>query len=228
MEQSSLQERLCVYCGEQPATTLDHVPPKCMFPAPKPSNLLTVPSCASCNEGAAKDEEWFRAAILWSPAGESEAGKALWKQTLARGYRKNRGLRQSMAKALRPVDICTPAGVFLKRGIAIDVDPVRTHRVISKITRGLYCIEHGRPLPPSVGIIVRLLSNKPNLLSAVDKCNPMLVFGSRRWPDVFEYRHGWVPEKPEASMWLLRFYGKLVYWAISEVTPSGTIRESKT
>ncbi len=34
----------CAYC-DQPATTVDHVPPRCV----RPSNTFTVPACRRCN-----------------------------------------------------------------------------------------------------------------------------------------------------------------------------------
>ena len=49
----------CAYCGE-PATTYDHVPPQCLYTRPLPSNLVTVPACAACNNGASKDDAEFR------------------------------------------------------------------------------------------------------------------------------------------------------------------------
>lgn len=48
----------CAYCG-RPATTRDHVPPKCLLEKPLPKTSITVPSCRACNEGFAKDEEYF-------------------------------------------------------------------------------------------------------------------------------------------------------------------------
>src|SRR5438105_2116110 len=50
----------CVYCGERDATTEDHIPPRCLFGLPLPSTLIKVPSCFRCNNGASKDDEYFR------------------------------------------------------------------------------------------------------------------------------------------------------------------------
>lgn len=54
----------CYICG-QPATSRDHVPPKSMFPKAVDmggvdyrTNLLTVPSCAACNEGRSDDDQY--------------------------------------------------------------------------------------------------------------------------------------------------------------------------
>src|SRR4051812_30015103 len=50
----------CVYCGLNGPITDDHVPPKNLFPYPRPSNLITVPACNDCNKSFSKDDEWLR------------------------------------------------------------------------------------------------------------------------------------------------------------------------
>ena len=55
---------LCIYCGVNVGDEPDHVPPKCLFPQPRPSDLVTVPSCARCNRRFALDDEYFRDVIV--------------------------------------------------------------------------------------------------------------------------------------------------------------------
>src|SRR5947208_269514 len=52
----------CVYCGKVGPITMDHVPPRLLFPDPKPA-LITVPSCFKCNSSASKDDEYFRLVV---------------------------------------------------------------------------------------------------------------------------------------------------------------------
>jgi hypothetical protein len=49
----------CVNCGAAVDLTRDHVPPKNLFPKPRPE-LFTVASCRACNNGASEDDEYFR------------------------------------------------------------------------------------------------------------------------------------------------------------------------
>src|SRR5258708_2493605 len=49
----------CAYCGEWRELTRDHVPSRSLFSKPRPSDLITVPSCFSCNNGVSKDDEYF-------------------------------------------------------------------------------------------------------------------------------------------------------------------------
>ncbi len=53
---------ICVYCGGTARLGRDHVPPRALFGGRFPPNLITVPSCDRCNNGASKDDELFRLA----------------------------------------------------------------------------------------------------------------------------------------------------------------------
>jgi hypothetical protein len=61
----------CVHCGRTDYISDDHLPPQSLFPAPRPNNLITVPSCDGCNGGSSKDDEYFR---LWLVSRENTKG----------------------------------------------------------------------------------------------------------------------------------------------------------
>jgi hypothetical protein len=212
----------CVYCGSAPAVTQDHVPPKSFFPKPRPSDLIAVPACVSCNRDAGKDEEFFLATFMFSEAGISPAGVSLWDEKLYRMYGKNVGLRRRIASSLRHVDLINPRGLFVGRRLAIRQDEARFGRVVSKIVRGLYYFEYQEPLPASTELLCQFLQT-PSEVSEVEGFASQLLFGSRQWPGIFEYRFNRVAEYPEGSIWLIRFWGKVVFWAVSgdSNAPSG-------
>jgi hypothetical protein len=56
--------QLCIYCGVQPGTTVDHVPPKLLLAEPYPPNLFTVPACPKCNRNFQKDDEYTRTVVF--------------------------------------------------------------------------------------------------------------------------------------------------------------------
>ncbi len=61
---STIDFAVCVYCGCAKADTADHVPPKLLFPVPRPSDLITVPCCRACNSSFQRDDQYLRAALL--------------------------------------------------------------------------------------------------------------------------------------------------------------------
>src|SRR5476649_803812 len=69
--------QLCIYCQMNPGDTDDHVPPKGLFPKPRPSNLITVPACDQCNKSFKNDDEYFLNIALEWAASESSDGKQI-------------------------------------------------------------------------------------------------------------------------------------------------------
>ena len=132
----------CIYCGGKLKVTDDHVPPKSFYPKPRPSNLITVPSCLKCNQTIGKDEEFFLATFMFSHAGVSMAGKQLWAEKLNRMYQKNLGLRRKIADHLHHAEIFTSAGLFLGRKM-IWKRRVWEHRVRCYLSSGSFCRRSG-------------------------------------------------------------------------------------
>lgn len=50
-------QKSCVICGKV-ATTREHAIARCFFEKPHPSDMITVPSCSSCNNSYSLDEEY--------------------------------------------------------------------------------------------------------------------------------------------------------------------------
>lgn len=63
-------KKVCIYCGQNPGTTRDHIPPRCFFETPCPNiNLITVPCCETCRlAGEANDAKARNLIISTAPA----------------------------------------------------------------------------------------------------------------------------------------------------------------
>src|SRR5437764_2311666 len=79
----------CYLCGAADRVTRDHIPPKGLFPRPRPSNLHTLPCCESCNNRASADDEYFRLAVS-SLINRNPAGSKSWRRTVERTLKKRR------------------------------------------------------------------------------------------------------------------------------------------
>lgn len=205
---------LCVYCTLADGITRDHVPPKSFFPAPRPHNLITVPACLKCNQGAGKDEDYFLATLMFSKAGTTPAGKKVWSDRLRRSYEKNVGLRRQIAGSLQRREMVTPAGIYLGRAMTIRYDEVRLERVVTKIVRGLYFREQGMALDPDAEVMCLFVREREHF-EAISQHNHMLKDAEPRWKGIFQYRRGFVPGAPISSMWLLWFWGTHIFWVIT-------------
>ena len=130
--------RVCVYCGGD-ADTDDHVPPKNLFRSPRPSTLITVPSCTPCNLGKSKDDEYFRMMIAFrhdvdhpdAAAARDSALRSLDRHEASR-------FRAAFLSAVREVDLRTAAGLYVGRAGAYGIDVDRLDRVVARITAGLF------------------------------------------------------------------------------------------
>lgn len=205
---------VCVYCTTATGVTNDHVPPKSFFPKPRPSDLITVPACLKCNQGAGKDEEYFLATLMFSEAGVTAVGKKLWNERLRRMYEKNIGLRRKIAESMRHREMSSPAGIYLGRAMSVSYDPPRLEAIAMKIVRGLYFHECGMPLDATAEVLCLFL-REPKHFKAVEQHNHMLKPGSKQWDGAFQYRCGFVPGNPTGSMWLLWFWRTHIFWAIT-------------
>ena len=206
----------CAYCGQPSDGGRDHVPGKQFFPSPRPKDLVTVPSCSSCNRGFKEDEDLFRSTFWFGPGGGTPAAKSLWKQKLHRAHDKDLGLRRAIAAALAEREVVTPAGLHLGKHMTIKIDWPRMLHVIEKCVRGLYYFEVGAVLDPALSIHSQVLV--PATAHVMDSVRSALRDGQRSWPGVFEYKYAVVPEAPESSAWKFMFLDTYSFGALTETT----------
>ncbi|MDB5348749.1 MAG: hypothetical protein JWP89_7126 [Schlesneria sp.] len=211
--------KLCVYCGNK-ATTRDHIPPKCLFPDPLPSDLITVPACHKCNAGESKDDEYFRARIV----AKNECGSHKAAQQVAvklfRSFERvqNAGFTRDFIDSIKDFDLCTPSGIYLGKATGYDVDHDRMLRVVRRIMIGLHFKEFGRGIPKNFEATVQGRSNvdptELSVLKEVDDWVKKIV--SKRKPKrigdgVFAYTYVSPDDRPDVTAWAMEFYESEVY-----------------
>src|SRR6266404_1118580 len=90
----------CYLCRSTQNLTRDHLPPKNLFPEPRPTNLITVPCCETCNKGFSNLDEQFRVFVSM-PVNVSETGKNVRrKMVFGRSLKYSPRLRKQMARGL--------------------------------------------------------------------------------------------------------------------------------
>jgi hypothetical protein len=128
-----------------------------------------------------------------------------------------RGFRRSILSGIREVECFTPAGLYVGRAPAFDVDHQRLDRVTERITRGLFLHHVGRRLPVDCGVAaftVRGLSLadsevRSSFLSALDavSVNALHSVGD----DVFNYRYAIAGDQENSSMWIFIVYQAIAF-----------------
>jgi hypothetical protein len=131
----------CYLCGATENLTRDHIPPKGLFPKPRPANLYTVPCCYACNNGASKEDEYFRVAAS-SLINAHATGKASFERVVESTIPSRRIAKQiaELRDNVEPVTLRTPDGDIEARRHGFDASTIC--RVLVRITKGLLAASH--------------------------------------------------------------------------------------
>jgi len=203
---------ICGYCGSTSPTTRDHIPPRGIFPHPRPGDLITIPSCDSCNQGASDSDELFRAYLSLHVGVETPSTSRLWEPAV-RGIQRNRRLHQRLLAEMERVWLMTPSGVIYGQAHRGRWDSNAHDVTVERMIRGLYFHHYGE-VP---GNRVRLKAHwfrtlSPDLLEATAECEQRSVGGGE-----FVYRFGRASDAPLHSIWLFEFHKR--HWAGGQTAP---------
>jgi hypothetical protein len=213
----------CVYCGKPDPDTTDHIPPKCLFPSPRPGNIIKIPSCLSCNRGASSDDEYFK---NWLVLRHDVSTHPIGSRLLDSVYRsfgkpEARLMLKSLADTIRHIPVFSPSGLYLGDAPAYDVDLNRMGKVTNRIVRGLFFTEFSRRLPEGYGVRsfaesgLRSLTPDNSILLRkvleVVSSTACRTIGER----VFEYWFQAAPEDPNTTAWLLRFFESESFFCVT-------------
>ena len=202
----------CAYCGEWSELTRDHIPPKCLFGPPRPSNLITVPSCDPCNRELSRDDEYFRLVLTLGidstkfPRESSESLRAI----------KSLGRPDSLgfARMFQRSYATNPA--------RIAVDEKRVKVVLHRVTRGLFYHHRSERLPPTVPFDCRLI----DLTGGISELGREVIAGlegnlSTIGNGAFRYAYDlepWREPDPFGTTWLMRFYDHRTFFCMTAST----------
>ena len=209
------EQPICVYCGANPATTGDHVVPKCLFIPPLPQDVVVVPACRACNEDKSQDDSYLRDILVMDYQGsENPVAREIFQTKVMRSAKRNRSdaVRTAMRQA-RSISLFSPSGLYLGRLPSFDLDEGRINRIFSYIIRGLYYKTVRERLPNDCSIGVRRVNAK----DANDVFHIIKGLGGNGPYDlgkgIFTCAFMYATEEPVISFWLLWFYQKVFFIA---------------
>lgn len=150
MDEDKSHAEFCYLCGRplsEAPQDVEHVVPKSLFH--KKKDLLTLPAHKACNNSYALDDEYFRLCMTVAAIPGNPTAKKVWEGPVMRGFHRPEmpGLKWATLKSLHPIDVHSPAGIYLGTGEAMLQDAPRIQRVVNRITRGLYATRTGKILP---------------------------------------------------------------------------------
>ena len=207
----------CIYCKKNAGDHPDHVPPKGLFPKPRPCTLVTVPSCEKCNKAFEKDDEYFKRIILMrQDVGDSPAGSKLLPNLFRDIDRKeSMGLSKTIIRTLREEEVRTPSGIFQGKAPVYEADTRRLERTIKRVAYAFtYHVTH-ELLPDDYEIVVHTTLEEDKTF--IDMIAPVLNGRTRNTigGDVFSYTHAAVKEDRFSAVWLFVFYDRVPFVAFT-------------
>lgn len=150
----SVTKKICSICGENEATTVDHLPPKGIYLKPiNDDNMHTVPACSSCNGGGSKEDEEFKL-FMGLETGEFRDNKKGLIDSLAGTIRHNKRLASQIFSNHQKV-YAKYRSPKPEKAVAIKFNSDAYNKVITRIIKGLYWRETDTPLgrEPNVTVL---------------------------------------------------------------------------
>lgn len=177
----------CAYCGE-PATSKDHVPPKCIFPSDR-DNLITVPACDIHNAKRSNLDELLLQFLGLHAEQVDPFNETLWNRALVslKRHKRDRLIKERLRYDERSG--LTTAG--------IEAAPFMAS--IKAIVRGLYWYHEGKSLDLDTPISASMW--KPNAELTLLKYMQSFEIAKGQ----FCYAYSTVVDDPKASIWYMQF-----------------------
>lgn len=199
-----INRKICYLCGcYSENLTRDHVPPACLFPEPRPSNLITLPCCEDCQREYQRDEEYFRTNISSISDIENNPNARLIWDKAHRSLLRRFKLWREFTSRLFPIRIQTPSGLYVGIAPAIKIPPERTNKMLRKIAFGLFYYHTQMRVPEEFETKI-FFQPKEILLNLLKKAQYRRYF-----ENTFSYA-GAVARDTKSSIWWLCFYRSVV------------------
>jgi hypothetical protein len=220
----------CYYCGK-PASTDEHVPPKCIFPEQKDTggknyrkNLITVRSCEKHNLEKSKDDE-FLMACLTPIVGNNIVGFNQTHTKLRRALERREKLLSASIKKAKALIIKSENGTEFPVLVG-KVDMPRFCSAIEAIARGLYYNEFKKIFKGKCTILPQFIKFETDELNFIQLLSKKMFDQEKyKWikqgenPDVFFYIFGERDQYGFISLNLTFFLGAEILVAFQ---PKGT------
>lgn len=191
---------LCCYCGNNVATTKDHIPPKSIFTKPRPSDLITVPCCFECNNKVSSIDERFKAYLGLHVARSGGLADKFFKQGTLPTTRHNRSLKNTVLTSTKRIFLYDGFDPVPREMYLAKWDNEAHDVTIERITRGLFYYHYGKIIGNDASIQVSFFDKPPGNFGYQLEANSV---GN----GLFNYKYAKAEDCVYSSIWLLEFYG---------------------
>jgi hypothetical protein len=195
----------CYLCNSTENLTKDHIPPKNLFPSPKPTNLITVWCCKQCNEKLSLIDESFRVFVS-SVINRSKAGERIWKdKVMESSFKRSPKLKQATIKSLVPLETEINGIKIQQTGMTYPVKKTKDYLI--RLTKGF--IKYFNPeidYSNAKFEINNIIPNQQIVNMLYEK-----YFYVERGDGVFRMWRMFVKDMGVKSLWVYVFYDGLMF-----------------
>lgn len=202
---------VCAICGINEATTKDHVPPKAIFPKPRP-HLITVPACKECNNGASDLDDLFKVYLSMHAAGKSEIAMRLFTEKTTKTLERNKALQALIVQESKELQIEDKDGNLVTR-MGVLWNSKAHDAVMERTIRGLYFHHTGNVVPRDTILKVQWLYGVPEDIKKKIDLFTEVHIGKEQ----VIYKYLIYDKDPRYSLWLFEFYR--AHWASGHISP---------
>jgi len=206
----------CVYCRLPHNLNRDHIPPKSLFPPPRPKNLITVRCCHNCHNEFNKNDTYFRNYLIFSPQNKWHPAARQLQET---GFRslQDPNVGEPSNPFMHAVDKLFPTKSHISLApvlrTTIAADDERIGDVIARIVVGLFWVENDKYLPGDYEVEV-IGSYDPSYTNWPVQQSVHRLQNEEDLVDIGDgvFKYWWSRDEQEPreeahqSDWLLRFY----------------------
>jgi hypothetical protein len=211
------------------------VPPKAIFPEPRPADLITVPCCRTCRAGTSLDDDYFVRSIsaIRRTRPNAHARRIAARQEFGLARIRATGAWVDHLHRTRRVQFTTGTGLAVGLGWGRLVDRARLYRVAERIVRGLHFHALGRRVADDASVhVLHFIEFEQNLGWSRAETQARIEL-ARGLPggviggETFAWRYGEdAVGTTTGSHWWLGFYGGADFIASVGPAPASIPRPS--
>lgn len=216
----------CYMC-ESEGNTVEHAPPKCLFPEKKDldssvdlrKELITVPSCEIHNTSKSKDDEYLLYVLSVSIT-NNQTGLKQFLTKVKRSYERNPSIIKRITEKQVPVTVVKTIDGSTENTIAIQIERDRVESALEHTARALYRHETGENFKGEVlvapGFLLDINNAELNkqaeaLRGNIEKLT-FTIEAKGKNPEVFTYKAH--IDKINGTIIEMNFYGQTKAFAI--------------
>jgi hypothetical protein len=204
---------LCVYCGKEPGTTVDHVIAECFFDI-TPPDAVKVPACGKCNNNKKSQMDvYVRDILVLDMRTDRHPVSQLIRQgTLRRSIKKNHSVAfRTAATKGRLIPVRTPSGLYLGHHVEIPIRQQEIQKYFFNIVQGLYYHFRKVYLPATISYECDMISGRDFEILFHQMKSSGANGPYRLGNHVFECLCMIAEEEPHITAWLFWFYDALAF-----------------